>query len=507
MRKFLAFAALITFALGTVSCSDFSGIESDFDELEGAYYEVLGKEKMYFRAEPDMSSPVTDSITTAFDYPRQYEPVENYEKRVYASRHFIIMDGAHEGWRKVGLELVKPYDNRHGRVALGQVGRVVRYVDEASFNKYAVGEYMIKDADSKIAIYSAPNPRAATGKSITSEYSDAGILDGYFQIKKADRAGWYMLAATEYFTIPMNNSGSVGTKYPYPVTTTRYLSQKELEENATPWIVAIEKGPGTRMDGKLPKYLIFTILGLLAIATLFMKRGLEEGKGLIRYCLIFCAVCVLELWHFEWLDAGTWFATRKVVGWWWTIAGFVIAVVALIWQIMMFWDVLEITGPKEGMGHGFGMWATLVWMGLVVLKIVMGGGSDLSDEMLWLFVILQGVHVISILVRGRRHFGLALVCSFVWLLGAYSLVTVVRNLAAAYVVVLVFMILGRAASESSSSSGSSDSGHKSDELNKADNWGGTLNRNCRYAQGYGSSGFCSLHQERGPNCISCPDFR
>lgn len=86
-----------------------------------------------------MNSRITDSISAAFNYPVQYNPVENYDLGFYTAKHFVLLKDAPEGWYRVGLQKMVAYANKHNRVEIEQVELVVlRYFDKDNFNKYAI---------------------------------------------------------------------------------------------------------------------------------------------------------------------------------------------------------------------------------------------------------------------------------------------------------------------------------------------------------------------------------
>jgi hypothetical protein len=403
--------------------------------LRGHVHAVLENERLFFRAEPDMNSPVTDSISATIRHPVRYSPAKNYDLGLYTAKRFVLLEGAPRGWRKVGLEKKNAYANRYDKVEIEQADIVTRYVDEESFNKHVVAEYRVKNDSSRIAIYSAPDRGAKTGDSIASTYRGGyggGDVPGYFYTRETGKDGWFALAGIEYVTHYENEIKTLGVQIPVLVPVPFYVTRDRVEEEAEPYLITLGPEPRRVNPNAFPLWIFWlTVAGIV-----FMLLG--RFRIFLQLPLL-TVIFAMELHYFMIREKDFWWCEFDTMGWFKAILFFLLSLGAIFMQFKMFFSVL---GDIKAMSRPFNTFiGTILYAAFIIVMLVYAiFAGEVSNRMLitvsLIFLVVQEIIIIAAL----RKNPVAMAVTMIFLpLGMFALVITSLKF---FAVLALFTIVG-----------------------------------------------------------------
>ncbi len=170
--------------------------------------------------------------------------------------------------------------------------------------------------------------------------------------------------------------------------------------------------------------------------------GRGHKKTLLAFgSILFCSICALEIWHFNFEAAGNWYCVPDEVGWGWTVANFIMFAGVVLIQIMMFFSVAAgVMERSRYFPYKFGIWSAIACT--VLLLVALHNFEHLSG---WAFVLLavtQFVQIVMIFRANRRRPLVAIGVVAIYILGVWALMVTLIHFVMLLVIVLIgFLVL------------------------------------------------------------------
>ena len=400
----------------------------------GQAVRVLDNAELYFRLEPNKSSPISDTIKV---YNKEY--IDHLG--IYTERNFILLENNPVGWHKVAIRKRETFVNQTKRISYRDLSTIVCYVDEAQFNKNVEIMYDVK-SEGSIYLYARPDKNSIVEAQLTGS-------NRIFGIQEIGDKNWVICHYQFY-----KNMVSQGYKK-------YYINRQNLDENAILYSYTWGEDNSKTMELSDIVNIVYIIgerttiwiILLLFITFSFFQMFRPSGDGnkqtggnflYITSVTLFLTICILEiLYALTLMEDMTWFCDPRTVGWLWAIINFFLFGGLIFLQILyipnLLSDIMDRGKSKCNMKLGY---YSLV-LGLICLFVVAAIDNDFAYIVVVIVGILQLIQIIKIFKSYHNNLKSAFLHLFVYLFGGIAtLLILIYFIKMAIIVVILLIVVG-----------------------------------------------------------------